>query len=92
MPPFFLENIMSAAYHSADATVSAHGAVAVTPSDATVFPTCRALYVGVTGDVAVRMADGQSVTFKAVAVGIFPVQVDMVKSTATTATDIVALY
>ena len=83
---------MSGAYHTAHATVSAHGAVSVTPSDSTVLQVCRALYVGGTGNLAVRMADGQSVVFSAVAVGIFPIQVDQVLSTNTTATSIVALY
>lgn len=81
-----------AAFRSADATVSAHGAVAITASDATVFPVTRAIYVGVSGNITVRMADGQSVTFANVPVGVFPVQVDMVKSTGTTATDMFALY
>ena len=81
-----------AASRTADATVSAHGAVAVTPSDATIFPVTRALYIGVAGNLAVRMADGQEVTFVSVANGIFAVQVDMVKSTGTAATDIFALY
>ena len=80
------------AFHSADATVSAHGAVAITKSDSTIFPVTRAIYIGTTGDVAVRMADGQSVTFKTVPVGVFPIQVDMVKSTATTAAEMFALY
>lgn len=80
-----------AAHRSADAVVAAHGAAAVTASDATVIPVTRSLYVGTSGDVVVRMADGQSVTFVA-AFGIIPVQVDMVKSTGTTASNIVALY
>jgi hypothetical protein len=88
----FFWRINMAAYRSADATVSAHGAVAVTASDATIFPVTRALYIGVTGDVAVRMADGMSITFTAVPVGVFPVQVDQVLSTGTTATGIIALY
>jgi hypothetical protein len=83
---------MAGKHSTANATVSAHGAVAVTPSDATVFATTRALYVGVSGDVAVQMADGQTVTFTAVPVGIFPVQVIQVLSTGTTATDMVRLY
>lgn len=81
-----------AAYRDANATVSAHGAVAVTASDSTVFPVCRALYVGVAGNIAVRTADGQTVTFVSVANGVFPVQVDMVLSTGTAATDIFRLY
>lgn len=80
------------AFRTSDATVAAHGAVAITPDDSTIIPTCRSLYVGVTGNIAVRMADGQSVTFLNVPVGIFPIQVDMVKSTSTTATDMFALY
>lgn len=82
------------AYLSADATVSAHGAVAVTPSDATmtVGGVCRALYVGGTGNITALMADGQTVLFTAVPVGIFPIQVQRVNSTGTTATTIVALF
>lgn len=81
------------AFRSADATVSAHGAVAVTASDATIIPVTRALYVGTSGNLTVRMADGQtSVLFSNVPAGIFPVQVDMVMSTGTTASSIVALY
>lgn len=67
---------------------------AVTPSDATVLgsPT-RAIYVGGTGNLAVRMYRSQQVvTFAAVPVGILPIQVDKVMNTNTTATNIVALY
>jgi len=80
------------AFRSADATVSAHGAVAITPSDATIIPVTRAIYVGVTGDINVRMADGQTIVFTSVPVGIFPIQVDQVLNTSTTATNMVALY
>lgn len=80
------------AFRDANATVSAHGAVAVTPSDSTVFPVCRALYVGGTGDIRLRLPDGQTITFIAVPVGIFPIQADMVLSTSTTATNMIALY
>jgi len=83
---------MSGASRTANATVSAHGAESVTPSDSTVFPICRAVYVGGTGNLSVRMADGQTVVFNSVAVGIFPIQVDQVLSTNTTATNIIALY
>lgn len=84
---------MAGAYRTADATVSAHSAVAVTPSDSTVLPTTRALYIGTAGNVAVVMADDQnSVTFVAVMAGsILPVQVTKVLATGTTASNIVAM-
>lgn len=81
-----------AAHRTADATVAAHGAVAVTPSDATIIPVTRALYIGGTGNINVRMADEQTLVFAAVPVGIFPIQVNQVLSTSTTATNIIALY
>ena len=83
---------MSGAFRKADATVSAHGAVAITPSDATIFPVCRGIYVGVAGNIALRTADQQTVTLVAVANGILAFQADMVLSTGTTATDMFALY
>lgn len=83
---------MAGAYHNADATVAARDAVAVTPSDATVIPVTRALYIGTGGDLVVKMASDNQVTFTAVAAGIFPIQVQMVLSTGTTASNIVALY
>lgn len=70
---------------------SAYDARSVTKSDSTIIPTTRALYIGGTGDLAVRMASGASVTYVGVAAGIFPIQVDQVLA-ATTATNIVALY
>lgn len=72
---------------------SAHDAVDVTPSDATILPAgVRGLWVGSTGDLAVRMVGGASVTFTNVPAGILlPIQVDMVLA-ATTADEIVALY
>lgn len=83
---------MSGTYHGVNATIPGHGAVAVTTSDATVIPMTRALYVGTTGNVAVRMGDGMTITFSTVPVGILPIQVDMVLSTGTTASNIIALY
>ncbi len=64
----------------------------VTKSDSTEFAETRGLYVGTTGDVAVRMAYGTDVTFKSVPVGVLPVQVIRVLSTGTTASNIIALY
>lgn len=85
----------SAAYLTADATVSSHRASAVTPSNTTVFaqPT-RSLYIGGAGNITVDMVDGgASVTFVGLLAGsILPVQVTRVYSTGTTATNILALY
>jgi len=77
---------------SANATVSAHGAVAITLSDTVVIPTTRAIYVGTSGNIRVQTADGQDVTFANVPVGVFPLQVEKVYSTSTTASDLIALY
>lgn len=82
---------MSGAYRTADATVAARDAVAVAPSDVTIIPMTRSLYVGVGGTLAVRMSSGNTVTFTNVAAGIFPIQVDQVRA-ATTASGIMALY
>jgi hypothetical protein len=71
---------------------SALDAVAVTASDATIIPVTRALYVGTGGNIKVRMSSGNSVVFTNVAAGIFPVQVDMVYTTSTTASGMFALY
>lgn len=75
---------------------AAFNAVAVTPSDAAVIPVTRGLWVGVAGNIAVRMAGANAgagaVTFTGVPIGILPIQVDQVKSTSTTATTILALY
>lgn len=67
---------------------------AVTKSDTDNFTTqCRALYIGVGGDVVVLAPDGTLATFKNVASGsILPVKAKRVNSTSTTATDIVALF
>lgn len=73
-------------------TSAAMDAVAVTASDATIIPVTRALYVGTGGNIKVRMASGNAVTFTNVSAGIFPIQVDMVYSTSTTASGIFALY
>lgn len=73
---------------------SAAGGVAVTASDTTVHdPPGRALYVGGTGNVAVRMAgDQSSQTFVGVAAGsVLSICVDKVLSTGTTATSIILL-
>jgi hypothetical protein len=85
----------TAAYLSADATVSAHRAAAITTSNSTIYaqPT-RGLYIGGVGDLTVDMADGgSSVLFVGVQGGtILPIQVTRIYATGTTATSIVALY
>lgn len=66
----------------------------VTPHDTNLFASggyCRALWVGVFGDVSVERYDGTAVVFKNVQ-GILPVRAIRVNATDTTATDIVALY
>lgn len=85
---------MAGVYRSANATAPAHSATAVTPSDATVLPITRALYVGGAGNLAVTMGeDGNNVTFVGVLAGmVYPLQVSKVLATNTTATNIVALY
>lgn len=71
----------------------AAGAAAVTEHDANPLSnTSRALYIGGAGDVTVTMLDGNDVEFVGVPAGtILPIRVTHVK-TATTATDIVALF
>jgi len=72
-------------------TDPAVGAYAITPHN-TNTQNARALYVGVTGDVAVvTRGRSTSVIFKAAPVGILPVQVIKVLATGTTATDILGL-
>ena len=78
------------------AVTSTFGAVsadAVTPSDTVnLRDLCRAIYVGVSGNVAVVFPDDTVVTFTAVPVGILEVQAKRINSTNTTATDMVALF
>ena len=70
----------------------AENAVAVTPHDSTnLSNVTRALWVGVSGDISVEMFDvGTAIVFKNVQ-GLLPVRATRINSTATTATDIVAL-
>ena len=70
---------------------SAFSAVAVT-LDATI-PSCRGLYVGVSGDISVNMVGvGTAVIFKSAPVGILPIQALKVNTTGTTATNLLVLY
>lgn len=74
-------------------TAPAEDCAVVTPSDSVNLPDgpCRALYIGVTGDVTLVTANGNVVLFKAVPVGILPVRCMRVNATGTAATNIVAL-
>jgi len=83
-------------YLTADATVSARKAFAVTPSDTVDLaagPT-RGLYVGAFGNVTVDMVSGGTgIVFVGVQPGsLLPIQATRVYATGTTATSIVALY
>lgn len=71
----------------------AERASAVTPHDTNeIASVCRALYIGGGGNITVRMG-GANVVFVAVPQGtILPIRTDMVLSSGTTATSIVALY
>lgn len=73
----------------------AFNAAAVTPNDSTdLTNTARALYIGGAGDVVVDMVgSGSTITFAGLAAGtILPVRAARVRSTSTTATNIVALW
>jgi hypothetical protein len=50
------------------------------------------LYVGGSGDLKVDTIAGSTVTFKAVPIGFFPVQVKKIYGTGTTASSILALW
>lgn len=72
---------------------TAVGGVAVTPSDSTVIPYFRALWIGGAGDVAVKFANGSTATHVGVpAATVLPVQGTQVLATGTTATNIVAWF
>ena len=70
-------------------------AFSITPSDTadlTLLP--RALYIGVTGDVSVILIDDDvAVTFVGVLAGsLLPIRAQRVRSTGTTATNIVGIF
>lgn len=73
----------------------ARNATAVTPHDSNALANVsKALYVGGAGNIACRLVDDSSdVTFSGIPVGtILPIRVTHVRSTSTTATNIVNLY
>lgn len=68
-------------------------ASAITPNDSTLIGQTIGLFVGGAGNLSVTMADGNNVTFTGVLAGqLLPISVKRVRSTSTTATNIVALY
>ncbi len=68
------------------------GAVAVTLGTELETPS-RGLYIGGEGSIAVVMANGDEVTFAgAIAGALYPISVKLVKSSGTTATNIIATY
>lgn len=75
-------------------SITYRGAEAVTKSDTVALTNvCRALYVGGAGNAAVLMADGTTVTLTGLLAGnVYPVALQRVNSTNTTATNMVALY
>ena len=70
-------------------------AVAITPSDtADLGILAKRLYVGGTGAIKVDMANGDTITFAAVPVGVFDpgCKIRKVYSTGTAATNIIGIY
>ena len=79
----------------AGATVVATRAQSITPNDGcTVIATPnRAIWVGVEGNVRVKMYGGDTVTFIGVGAGsLIPISVQCVLSTGTTATDLLIIW
>ena len=72
----------------------ADNAVAITPDDANDLATMsRGIYIGGAGNLAVVMKGGQAVTFQNLAAGaVLSVRVARIKSTGTTATNLLNLY
>lgn len=71
----------------------ARGVAVVTPNDGTDLPggECRALLIGTAGNVAIDTEQSTNVIVPA-PVGVLPIAVKRVRSTNTTALNIVALY
>jgi hypothetical protein len=76
-----------------------HGAIYdtadVTPADATALPSgpCRAIWVGVAGNIRIKTLGGTTQVLKAMAAGMWHAQAAQeIHATSTTATDIVAGY
>lgn len=73
----------------------ARKAVSVIPNDSTDLTNgiTKGIYVGVSGNLSITMADGTNVQFVNLASGIIhPIQCKRVRSSSTTATNILAVY
>lgn len=83
-------NTLSAAQRAAPPLKS----VAVVAHDTNeLAPGCIGIYVGVAGDISMKLAnDDTAVVFKSVPVGFHRVCPKLIRATGTTATDMVALY
>jgi len=65
----------------------------ITPDDdKDLDPRPRRLYIGLTGDLALRNNAGDSIIFQNVAVGFVDISPDRVLATGTTASQIIGLY
>ena len=75
-------------------TAPANSAIEITPDDSNDLAIVSgSIYVGLTGDLAVVMEKGQTVTFNNVAAGsILPIRVTRVLQTGTTASNIVPMW
>lgn len=68
------------------------GGFAITPNDnADLLRVTRAIWVGGTGAIAMKLATDQTVILAAVPVGLLRVRAKLVMSTGTTATNLVGL-
>jgi hypothetical protein len=81
------------ARHETGLTAPARAAIAITPSDSVPLPnTTRAIYVGQPGNLRVRLASDDVVTFVGVQGGaVYPFRVEQVMATGTTAGGLVGL-
>lgn len=75
-------------------TAPARDASAVVPSDTLDLAALpRAIYIGQTGNISVRLAGGQSATFLNAQAGSFlPIRAQGINSTGTTAAGLIALW
>jgi hypothetical protein len=89
-----MSRIPPSKYPASSSSQPAGDALAVTPADSDMVIISRAIYVGVSGNLTVKMAGSENtVTFTDVPAGsLLPIRVSQVRSTDTTATNIVALY